>query len=49
MQAGDGFGFRRDGAGVSSDDGRVSCERIAHRKSYSDKDFETAHGEGTNL
>ena len=41
--------FRRGGAGVPYGDGRGWCERTAHRRSRSDKDFETANGEGTNL
>lgn len=41
--------FRRGGAGVPRDDGRGWCERTVHRRLRSDKGFETAHGERTNL
>jgi hypothetical protein len=41
--------FRRGGAGVLCDGVRGWCERTAHRRPRSDKGFETAHSEGTNL
>ena len=40
---------RYGGADVLCDDGRGWRERTADRRPRSDKGFETAHGEGTNL
>ena len=40
---------RCGGADVLCDDGRGWRERTADRRPRSDKGFETAHGEGTNL
>lgn len=40
---------RDDGAVGPRDDGGGGSEKTVHRSPRSDKDFETTHGEGTNL